>query len=153
MATLSILERFMKFVSPEPNTGCWLWLGEISHNGYGRMAFYGSYITKRAAHCVAYELFNGAIPEGLEIDHKCRVRCCVNPQHLEAVTHSVNVRRGISGPINAARHKAKTHCPRGHEYTASNIYYTNKNARACKLCWAFQRERRKAKLQSMIGIR
>lgn len=88
-------------VSPEPNTGCWLWLGIVNHGGYGIVSMNSR---NQGAHRVAYKLFIGPVPTGLHIDHLCRVRCCVNPAHLQAVTQAVNNQRN-----------QKTYCKRGHE--------------------------------------
>ena len=109
-----LMDRLMSYVSPEPNTGCWLWTGTAFRLGYGS-AWDG--IRLRSAHRLIYEELRGKIPEGLGLDHKCRVRCCVNPDHLEAVTRRVNVLRG-RGPT--ALNAVKTHCCRGHEFTAGN---------------------------------
>jgi hypothetical protein len=67
-------------------TGCWLWLGKCDLDGY-------PHLDNRKAATVFYEAKNGPVPDGLELDHLCRIRCCVNPIHLEAVTHLENVRR------------------------------------------------------------
>lgn len=86
---LTVAQRFMAKISPEPNTGCWLWLGGLCNNGYGR-AFDGVRI--RLAHRLAWELLVGPPPP--EFDHRCNVRCCVNPAHLDPVSHKINcVRR------------------------------------------------------------
>ena len=116
-------ERFWSNV--EKTETCWLWTGYTDSDGYGR---YGA----PKAYRVAYELAKGAIPEGLEIDHLCRVRHCVNPDHLEAVTREENMRRAFA---------AKTHCKRGHEYTAENTYRAPRSRnRFCRQC-ANQRAR------------
>lgn len=94
------------FSSPEPTTGCWLWMGRREKKGYGSLHSNG---TSYKAHRVSYELVKGPIPAGLEIDHLCRVRCCVNPDHLEAVTHRENIRRAVM-PGKAPT----TICPAGH---------------------------------------
>ena len=78
-------------------SGCWVWNGTRYTNGYGRKSQNG---TSVRAHRVYYEKFKGPIPDGLQIDHLCRVRLCVNPTHLEAVTHEENGRRGIFVKIN-----------------------------------------------------
>src|ERR1019366_4519713 len=98
-----MLERFLKFVLPEPNTGCWLWTGGLNRGGYGQ------FMTPpcTVAHRVAYELFVGPIPEGLQLDHLCRVRSCVNPQHLEPVSQQENIRRGLGGMNGAIAAGAK----------------------------------------------
>jgi hypothetical protein len=109
---------------------CWLWVGALNPgNGYGVINVDGK---KRFAHRVAYELSIDAIGTGLEIDHLCRVRACVNPLHLEAVPASTNVRR--------QPRRAVTHCPQGHPYSGDNLYEWNGH-RKCRTC---QRERRAA---------
>src|SRR2546426_6874926 len=93
---------------------CWLWLGHIDKkSGYGKFGLYCSPNRSRtvSAHAYAYEATHGRVPAGLELDHLCRVRSCVNPFHLEAVTHRQNVLRGNG--ISAKR-ALKTHCPKGH---------------------------------------
>lgn len=75
--------------------GCWIWKGPVAPNGYGQMPSRANEYGERLAHRASYRFHVGPIPDGLEIDHLCRVRCCVNPAHLEAVTHSVNILRGI----------------------------------------------------------
>lgn len=72
-------------------TGCWIWLGELNRNGYGRVCVKGK---RPVAHRHVYETLVGPIPEGLLLDHLCRVRCCVNPSHLEPVTPKENTLRG-----------------------------------------------------------
>ena len=106
-------------------TGCWIWLR--THEDYG-------YFIGKRAHRISYEHWKGKIPKGLVIDHLCRNRSCVNPQHLEAVTQKENINRGIR--ISGKEHHSsrKTHCPKGHEYTKQNIYLTPKGSRTCRIC-------------------
>lgn len=78
--TPSMIDRFMDKVSPEPNTGCWLWTASVDSSGYGHFGIASSRPTK--AHRIAYRLFKGDIPRGLFVCHKCDVPSCVNPDHL-----------------------------------------------------------------------
>lgn len=123
------------FIEREPNSGCWLWTGGIDKSGYGLTKVYSSDGTRKtvAAHRVLYQMNRGPIPTGLEIDHLCRVRCCVNPAHLEPVTRSVNIRRGLVPEIIRARARLITHCPQDHEYTPENTRI-RRGKRECKIC-------------------
>lgn len=119
-----------KFI-PEPNTGCWLWFAYRDRKGYGTV---GVGTAVKYAHRVVYETLRGPIPEGLQLDHLCRVRCCVNPDHLEPVTNQENARRGDNGK----RQRARTHCPRGHAYDAANTAVNTRGDgrkfRVCRTC-------------------
>lgn len=125
-----VKEHLWSKVMPEPNSGCWIWMGAIRDNGYGQTSFHGHHET---AHRATYEAFVGPVPEGLELDHLCRVRCCVNPDHLEPVTHSENVRRGLT-TMRARERKAAVVCPAGHAYDTENTYVTPDGARRCRAC-------------------
>ena len=103
------------------------WMNGKYTNGYGKFFLAGA---ARRAHRVAYEHYIGPIPDGLGIDHLCRVRGCVNPAHLEPVTHAENVRRGDSGKHN----RVKTHCPKGHPYKGDNLYRESDSHRRCLVC-------------------
>lgn len=129
------IERFMAFVSPEPNTGCWLWAGAATSVGYGALSLKGLVL----AHRRSWELFRGPIPEGLHIDHKCRVRICVNPDHIEPVTPAENNRRIVS--YGANRNTQKTHCPQGHAYSGDNLLFRPARGRGCKACLHEQKAR------------
>jgi hypothetical protein len=118
-------------VSPEPNTGCWLWNGAIRDDGY---AYTNRCGVKKSVHRLAYELEYGPIPDGLQIDHLCRVRCCCNPAHLEAVTHKTNMERVPRNHFGSAN-RSKTHCLRGHELTGDNLR-VYRGVRSCRRCRA-----------------
>jgi len=122
----SVEPRFLAKV--EKTDTCWLWTAWIERNGYGRFWLDGR---QHGAHRVAYELYVGPIPVGLEIDHLCRVRHCVNPDHLEAVTASENARRmaALRTPYQALREK----CRNGHPYDAENTI-TTPSGRMCRTC-------------------
>jgi len=87
MFTRSVRERFFDKVSPEPNSGCWLWDATGDEKGYGFLKIGNRH---HRAHRVSYQLHKGPIPKGMVVDHLCSVRCCVNPDHLEAVSHREN---------------------------------------------------------------
>lgn len=123
--------RFWDKCVPEPMSGCWLWIGCATPHGYGRIGTGGH--TTEYAHRLAYLTLIGPIPDGLELDHKCSVRCCANPAHLEPVTHAENNRRSTAGAVNGARQRAVTHCPRGHKYTEANTR-VSKGKRHCREC-------------------
>lgn len=107
--------------------GCWFWTGAISNTGYGT---YGK--PAALAHRLVYELLVEPIPEGLQIDHLCRNRACVNPSHLEPVSQRTNLARGESPTAINAR---KTECPQGHPYDADNTYVNPKTGwRMCRTC-------------------
>lgn len=91
---------------------CWLWEASTDASGYGQFRVLPRPAGPTKAHRFAYEQIVGPIPDGLELDHLCRVRNCVNPDHLEPVPGAVNTLRGYGAPAKNAR---KTHCIRGHE--------------------------------------
>jgi len=130
------VERFWARVERVPFETCWLWTAGLS-KGYGRFHVRGPAGKYVYAHRVSYELLRGPIPAGLTIDHLCRNRACVNPDHLEPVTMRENLMRGEGvGAINAR----KTTCPQGHDYTTESTYIYN-GWRRCRPC-DVQRHRR-----------
>lgn len=115
---------------------CWLWIGNKIKAGYGTIQRDGK---RFYAHRVSYETYVGPIPAGTEIDHLCRVRHCVKPEHLEAVSHKVNTERGI-GPT--AVNAAKTHCIRNHPLSGENLYIVAATGyRQCKRCMDIRRKK------------
>jgi len=127
-----LCDRIKDRSMPVPWSGCWLWLGALDRDGYGHVMIKtgGGNEIRRGAHRASYEAFNGAIPDGLQIDHLCRVRCCVNPDHLEAVSCKENLHRGET---RAAINGRKTHCKNGHPFNDSNTVVSN-NKRVCRTC-------------------
>jgi hypothetical protein len=135
-------ERFWKFV--EVTESCWLWRGSIAR-GYGK--FTNDEHRPVPAHRFGYELMVGPIPAGLQIDHLCRVRNCVNPDHLEVVTQRENIMRGETVPATNA---AKTHCPQGHEYTPENTAIS-RWGRRCRKCSFIRKRLKRQRARTMSG--
>lgn len=107
--------------------GCWIWTAMRDKRGYGRIASGTKYGIPLLAHRVMYEMLVGPVPDGLELDHLCRVTSCVRPDHLEPVTHRENMARG--------EWATKTHCPAGHEYNEENtMRRSNRRSRECRAC-------------------
>lgn len=149
-----VAERFWEKVNKRgpvpdrrPDLGpCWMWLAGEDGHGYGKF-----HVNKRRqkAYRIAYQLVVGPIPDGLQLDHLCRVRMCVNPAHLEAVTQRENIMRGEGISVRLMRgemvgNRAKTHCPKGHPYDEENTG-RDKKGRYCKECGrrsARERQRR-----------
>lgn len=99
----------------DPSTGCWIWTRSVTQYGYGRFKPAGRGLV--LAHVAAYQEFVGPVPEGLELDHLCRVPACLNPKHLEPVTHQENVRRGKAGVLRPR----PDICKNGHELSGRNV--------------------------------
>lgn len=142
-----ILEAFQELVElapPPAHSGlsepCWLWTGRLVSVGYAAAPR-----TQRRLiymHRWAFEYFKHPIPKGLEIDHLCHVKRCINPTHLEAVTHAENMRRAHAA---AGNYQPKTQCKRGHVFTVETTYFTRHGARQCRVC---ARERARKAYQS-----
>ena len=127
--------RFWREV--EKTDSCWMWRGYINGDGYGE--YKSKYLTTRLAHRISYGLDKGELPV-LPLDHLCRHRHCVNPDHLEPVESIVNTRRSNAG-LNMA---AKTHCPKGHPYDDENTrHYRGK--RFCIACKSISNKRKRDK--------
>lgn len=112
----------------EKTHSCWLWTGSQDGRGYG-LFFDG--VKPVRAHRYSYMVYKSEIPQGLVIDHLCRVRNCVNPEHLEAVTQKENLYRGDT---IAATNRAKSFCKNGHEFTAANTITRKNGTRNCRTC-------------------
>lgn len=141
-----VMARFLKKVIPEPNSGCWLWIGSCNDDGYATFGVDGVVVS---GHVFIYTAAHGRVTKGRELDHLCRVRCCVNLLHLEAVTKSVNQKRGLAATsygaalrIAAKRRRAstRTHCKYGHEFTVDNTIYRG-FSKTCRRCLAVKCKR------------
>lgn len=121
---------------------CWLWTGSTTPNGYGHIYVSGQHPT---AHSVAWVLDTGLdLPVGIVVDHLCRTRSCVNPEHLEAVTYRENTLRG-NATGNGEHNRRKTECPRGHPYAGENLI-TTKRGRDCRTCASMSKRLRRQKI-------
>lgn len=153
----TVEQRLLAMVD-KTGSECWLWTGCLGGQGYGWLRVNGRSVP---AHRVSYELFVGPVPEGLTLDHTCHNddescpggdaclhRRCVNPAHLEPVTRGENVMRGRGfSRVNAA----KTHCPKGHRYSATNTYTPpGTNHRKCRRC-TYENARRRRLLQDVAA--
>lgn len=127
--TVTLIEKFMAAVSPEPNSGCWFWMMSCCPKGYGSFCCNGK-IYK--AHRWSYEFFNGTkIDSRLVIHHECGVPLCVNPAHLMAINQAENIRRGHAPAAVQAR---QTYCIRGHILVGDNVLVTVDGRRQCRVC-------------------
>lgn len=120
-------------------TGCWLSLSAPDTFGYGRISYRvnGKRIYK-GAHRHAYETMVGPLPAGMQLDHLCRNRLCINPKHLDVVTQAENIRRGNTGADQKGIYK-KTHCKRGHDLeNTENVYFLKRGERVCRICSSFR---------------
>lgn len=123
-------------IFPVTESGCWLWTGYITPTGYGLINYRGA---TNMAHRLVYEAQRGPVTQGLQLDHLCRVRCCVNPNHLEQVSRRVNILRGTSPQAMNAR---KEFCVRGHRFDLDYVRPTDgKRERRCSQCIAFHSQR------------
>jgi len=131
--------RFMARVRIDEH-GCWIWTG-----GTGGKTGYGKFNVRVApgqwrmvsTHRYAYEQIIGPVPDGMQLDHLCRVRLCCNPEHLEPVTRRVNQSRGIKGALT-------THCPQGHPYDETNTLRRANGHRRCRTCHSQREAQRRA---------
>lgn len=132
-------ERLWSGLDKSGANGCWLWTRAVDAYGYGAIRAGG---TMRKTHRLAYELLAGPIPDGLQLDHLCRVRHCANPSHLEPVTSRENSQRGVKA-------KQET-CQRGHHFDAENTRRRANGRRTCRRC-EFQRRHARRRSGALTG--
>lgn len=120
-----------------------MWLGPKIEGGYARASVAGR---KWLIHRWLYEQLVGVVPDGMELDHLCRRPSCVNPRHLEPVTHRTNVLRGRVAEVQRERMLSKTECKRGHQFDAENTYIDGKGTRSCRTCRRAANRRWQAKV-------
>jgi hypothetical protein len=145
---VSLKSRLDAHVSVDPTSGCWHWTGSINKGGYGKIRVESR---SQLAHRISFILSGKILPEGKILDHTCHKpdgscpggsaclhRRCINPDHLEPVTHLDNAQRGLGGSIGGVASgktkKAITHCPQGHPYSGENLYTSSNGHRRCKEC-------------------
>ena len=141
---MDIMDHFPDRVFPEPNTGCWLCVSSNNKFGYARIRVSDRLI---GAHRISYQITRGSIPDGFEIDHLCRVTCCVNPDHLEAVTQEENKRRQALAIETANGFRCKS----GHLRIGEGIYHHPRGERRCRECARISRLRYKARKRQQIS--
>jgi len=132
-----------------PRTGCLVWDGRMNLEGYGQIGLSRLHAAELGrgqtvlVHRLAWELAKKLVPEGMQLDHLCRNRACINVAHLEVVTPSENVRRGLGPAMSALRLKAqrarereayKMHCKHGHTLSDDNVYTDPRGFRSCRIC-------------------
>lgn len=142
---------------------CWLWTGRLNAGGYGVYSVWlgggrkNGKVKVLFAHRVSWEIHRGDIPEGLVIDHLCRVRNCVNPSHCEVVSSAENILRGVGAH---AKNAIKTHCDHGHEFNDANTHVVIRKDgqhRVCRICKAancrkwYYRNKAKAAMPAIGG--
>lgn len=110
---------------------CWIWKAAISANGYAKVYWEGR---MEPAHRILYLILRGPIPDGFDLDHLCRNRGCVNPDHLEPVTRRENLHRGDGPLITRQRTDSRTHCRNGHPLTDENTFRPGARGRWCRIC-------------------
>lgn len=135
-------KRFWEYVNKTET--CWLWTAHVDNGGYGRFGLRlgkNQWKSNYLAHRYSYELVNGEIPKELTVDHICKIRNCVNPDHLRLMTLVNNIKAGNAGIYN----QVKKFCPKGHSYSGENLLFDTNSSRTCRMCrrnsWKQYRQR------------
>jgi hypothetical protein len=140
--TTSDVDRFMRFVSPEPNSGCWLFTGHALPKGYCPFQFGGRGGVHTYAHRFSYEhVGRKALPQDAHVLHSCDVPCCVNPEHLFLGDQAANMQDMAAKGRNVLTNRPlenslKTHCSHGHALSGPNLWIRADGSRICKACRA-----------------
>ena len=129
---MTVVDKLLSKIETVTESGCWIWMGSVNPNGYGSFTDAKLVPERRtfSAHRYIYEAMKGPIPDNCDLDHLCRVRCCVNPDHLEPVSRRINLLRGRG---RTARNAQVTHCPKNHPYDETNTYIL-RGKRFCRKC-------------------
>ena len=138
-------ERVEEKINKNHPSGCWLWTASLDGKGYGQIQI-GTHKNQKLgrSHRIVYEFYKGVIPAGLDLDHLCRVRHCVNPDHLEHTTRKENLRRGNGAQKSRERMLARTQCRNGHVYETGSFKIVKCKGRSTsRLCIACLNNRTK----------
>lgn len=127
------MARIQRMIVVDSESGCWLWTGPTTPNGYGKFRLPGA--SEQVIHRLLYEHYVGPIGEGLQLDHLCRVRACCRPEHFEQVTASENTWR------QDHYERSRTECPKGHPYSDENTRIDKTGARHCRECDRLRKRR------------
>lgn len=143
---MTMVEDLMERIHVEPNTGCWLWSGSTSSDGYGNARIGGKTVL---VHRAIYEATHGNIPKGLVLDHEvCDTPACVNPDHLRPKANRDNVLRGVGPTATNAR---KAACKNGHQLSGNNLYVRPSGHRQCRACKNERQNKAKAQRRATHG--
>ena len=144
-------EELARFEAKVIRGDCWLWMGARTSPGYGELQMGSMKDGTRGpqlAHRLAYEHWVGPIPADLEIDHLCRVRACVNPEHLRLVTRMENLMAAGSECV-AKRNAEKDHCLHGHAFDLENTYHRSNGWRECRTCVRDRQRERQRRIREV----
>lgn len=143
------LDRFWKKINKKDD--CWVWTAGQDGHGYG-MFFDSVKKVNVKAYRWSYENFIGLVPNNLQLDHLCRNRICVNPNHLEPVTQQENIKRGEAGKNLIEMQLSKVLCPKNHKYDKENTYIRPDGGRGCRKCRAEANKKQRMKMKVLANV-